>query len=266
MFYTKINFTKPKKNPTPASTPKVVQTKISLKTKSPSLVKEVVIKEPSPNFVRPTQVEVSGKDKEKAVEPPPKVKSTSKLVPSVSKIAQLGSSSGEKRSSSDRRSRPAKKLRTGVSSGPPLVDLFRTRPEGLHPSTARSHLSENYLARAFILVQDQNRLYKELSATMEKYVVEVEEYKKKVNDYCSITELLEAKVERRTNELEDLRKNPEAERLKVDVRDLVNDLAATRARAQEKDDKLHKEIEKKREDKLILYATDVLGRGFGLER
>ncbi|KAL2545315.1 Uncharacterized protein Fot_14548 [Forsythia ovata] len=43
----------------------------------------------------------------------------------------------------------------------------------------RSHLSENHLARAFILVQDQNRLCEELSATTEKYVAEVEEYKKK---------------------------------------------------------------------------------------
>ncbi|KAL2488222.1 Uncharacterized protein Fot_41514 [Forsythia ovata] len=111
----------------------------------------------------------------------------------------------------------------------------------------RSHLSENQLTRAFILVQDQNFSYEELSTTVEKYVAEVEEYKKKVNNYCSITERLEVEVDMRMNELEDLRKNLEAERLKDNVHRLVNDLAVTRARAQEKEDKLHKEIEKKRE-------------------
>ncbi|KAL2489199.1 Uncharacterized protein Fot_42491 [Forsythia ovata] len=110
----------------------------------------------------------------------------------------------------------------------------------------RSHLSENYLARAFILVQDQNFLFEELSMTTEKYGADVEEYKKKVNEYCSITEHLEAEVERKTKELKDLRKNPEVEMLRTDVHRLVNDLAATRTRAQEKDDKLQKEIEKKK--------------------
>ncbi|KAL2545314.1 hypothetical protein Fot_14547 [Forsythia ovata] len=92
-FDAKINFTKPKKNPTHDPTPKVVQTKISMKAKSPPPVKGVVIKEPSPNFGRPTQDEVSNKGKKKAVEPPPKVKPTSKQAPSSSKTTQLGSSS-----------------------------------------------------------------------------------------------------------------------------------------------------------------------------
>ncbi|KAL2488275.1 hypothetical protein Fot_41567 [Forsythia ovata] len=144
LFTAKINFTKPKKNHTPTSTPKVVQTKISLKAKSPLPVKGVVIKEPSPN-------------------------------------------------------------------------------------------------------SDQNFPCEGLLATVEKYVAEVEEYKKKVNDYCSITEHLEVEVDRRMKELEDLRKNPEAERLKANILRLVNDLAVTHAGAQEKEDKLQKEIEKKKE-------------------
>ncbi|KAL2546187.1 hypothetical protein Fot_15420 [Forsythia ovata] len=106
-----------------------------------------------------------------------------------------------------------------------------------------SHLSENHLARALILVQDQNQLCEELSSTTEKYATEVEEYKKNFNDYCSITERLEAEVERRTKELEDLRRNPEAEKLKADVHRLVNDVAATCTRAQEKEDKHQKDGE-----------------------
>ncbi|KAL2515105.1 hypothetical protein Fot_29076 [Forsythia ovata] len=73
----KINFTKPKKNPTPALTHKVMQNKISLKAKSPPPTNGVVIKEPSHNSGRPTTDEVLGKDKEKIVEPPPKAKLTS---------------------------------------------------------------------------------------------------------------------------------------------------------------------------------------------
>ncbi|KAL2558797.1 Uncharacterized protein Fot_03536 [Forsythia ovata] len=61
LFAAKINFTKPKKNPTSAPTPKMVQTKISLKAKSPPPAKGVVIKEPSPNSERPAQEKVSGK-------------------------------------------------------------------------------------------------------------------------------------------------------------------------------------------------------------
>ncbi|KAL2455135.1 hypothetical protein Fot_57770 [Forsythia ovata] len=118
----------------------------------------------------------------------------------------------------------------------------------------RSHLSENHLTRAFILVQDQNRLCEELLATIEKYVAEEKEYKKKVNDCCSIIERLEAKVERMIKKLEDLRKNPEVERLKDDVHRLVNDLAATHARAQAKEDKLQKEIEKKRDEINSFYV------------
>ncbi|KAL2489269.1 hypothetical protein Fot_42561 [Forsythia ovata] len=95
----------------------------------------------------------------------------------------------------------------------------------------RSYLSKNHLARAFILVQDQNCLCKELSVTTEKYTVEVKEYKKKVNEYCSITVRLDAEVERKTKELKDLKKNPEAEMLRADVHHLVNDLTATRTRA-----------------------------------
>ncbi|KAL2520341.1 hypothetical protein Fot_24264 [Forsythia ovata] len=114
----------PKKNPTPALIPKMVQTKISLTVNSPPPAKGVVIKEPSPNSGRPTGDKVSGKGKEKTVEPPPKVKPTLKQAPSFSKTTQLGSSSGEKRWSSDSRSSPTKKLRTSVSSSPLLVELF----------------------------------------------------------------------------------------------------------------------------------------------
>ncbi|KAL2546009.1 hypothetical protein Fot_15242 [Forsythia ovata] len=78
---------------------------------------------------------------------------------------------------------------------------------------------------------------------MEKYATEVEEYKKNFNDYCSITERLEAEVERRTKKLEDLRRNAEAEKLKADVHRLVNDVVATCTRAQEKEDKHQKDGE-----------------------
>ncbi|KAL2528664.1 hypothetical protein Fot_21265 [Forsythia ovata] len=77
--------TKPKKNPTPASTPKVVQNKITLKINSRPSAKGVVIKEPSPNSTRPTIDEVADKGKEKVVEPPPKVKPISKQAHSSSK-------------------------------------------------------------------------------------------------------------------------------------------------------------------------------------
>ncbi|KAL2531943.1 hypothetical protein Adt_05294 [Abeliophyllum distichum] len=83
----KINFTKPKKNHTPVPTSKGVQTKIFLKLNSPSPAKGVVIKEPSPNSVRPSLDEVLGKDKEKVVEPSPKVKPALKQAPSSSKAA-----------------------------------------------------------------------------------------------------------------------------------------------------------------------------------
>ncbi|KAL2529357.1 Uncharacterized protein Fot_21958 [Forsythia ovata] len=134
----KINFTKSKKNSTPALTSKEVQNKVSLKVKSPPPVKGV----PSPNSAKPTQDEVSGKGKEKAVEP---------LLP----------------------------------------------------------------------------------------------------------KRLEEEVERRTKELEDLRRNPEAEKLKADVHHLVNDLAATRTSAQEKEDKLEKEIEKKKEEINSFYVQHI---------
>ncbi|KAL2497925.1 hypothetical protein Adt_23475 [Abeliophyllum distichum] len=109
----------------------------------------------------------------------------------------------------------------------------------------RSHLSENHQARALILVQEQNRLRKELSTTSEKYVVKMEEYKKNINEYYPVIERLEAEVERRMKELEGLRKNPKAKTLRIDVRCLVNDIAAVHTRAKEKEDKLQKEIEKK---------------------
>ncbi|KAL2488941.1 hypothetical protein Fot_42233 [Forsythia ovata] len=106
-----INFTKHKKNP--ASTPmlKVVQTKISLKAKSPPPANGMVIREPSPNFGRPTTLEVvgAGAGNEKVVEPPSKVKPTSNQAFSSYKTTQLGSASGEKRPSSDSKSRLAKK-------------------------------------------------------------------------------------------------------------------------------------------------------------
>ncbi|KAL2557807.1 hypothetical protein Fot_02546 [Forsythia ovata] len=123
--------TKSRKNPAPSSTPKVVQTKIFQKTKNPPPAKGVVIKEPSPSSRKPTTDEVAGKDKEKVMEPPPKVKTTSKQAHSSSKVVQLESISGKKRPPPNSRSSPAKKLRTEVSSGPLLAELFRTRPEGL---------------------------------------------------------------------------------------------------------------------------------------
>ncbi|KAL2464940.1 hypothetical protein Adt_40791 [Abeliophyllum distichum] len=144
----KINFTKPKKNSTSAPTPKVVQTKINLKAKGSPPAKKVVIKEPSPNSRRSTTNEVVGKGKEEVVEPPPKVKPISNQAPSSSKATQLRSFSGVKMPSLDSRSRPAKRLRTGVSSGPPIVEIFQTRPEGLQPSTMVSSLpSFFYLGR-----------------------------------------------------------------------------------------------------------------------
>ncbi|KAL2528665.1 hypothetical protein Fot_21266 [Forsythia ovata] len=118
----------------------------------------------------------------------------------------------------------------------------------------RFHLSKNHFARAFVLVQDQNCMCKELSATSKKYAAEVDKFKKKFNNYCSIAERLEEEVERRTKKLEDLRRNPKAEMLKADVHRLVNDLAATPARAQEKEYKLQKEIEKKKEEIYYFYV------------
>ncbi|KAL2554072.1 hypothetical protein Fot_07691 [Forsythia ovata] len=100
---------------------------------------------------------------------------------------------------------------------------------------------------------EHNRLYEELSTTTERYGVELEEYKKKVNKYCSTIERLEVEVERWTKELEDLRKTPEAETLKADVRRLFDDLTATRARAQKREDKLQKEVEKKIEEINMFY-------------
>ncbi|KAL2544733.1 hypothetical protein Fot_13966 [Forsythia ovata] len=97
----RINFSKPKKNRTSDPTPKVVQTKISLKAKIPPSANGVLTKEPSPNFGWPTTEEVVGKGKEKVVKPSPKVKPSSSHSPSSSKTTQLGSSSGEKRPSSD---------------------------------------------------------------------------------------------------------------------------------------------------------------------
>ncbi|KAL2488616.1 hypothetical protein Fot_41908 [Forsythia ovata] len=120
----------------------------------------------------------------------------------------------------------------------------------------RSHLSEHHFARAFILMQDQNRLCEELSSTTKKYATEVEEYKKKFNDYCSIIKRLEAKVERRMKELENLRKNPEAENLKVDVHYLVNNLDATRTWAQEKEDEIQRRLKRKKGNKLFLCTID----------
>ncbi|KAL2557399.1 hypothetical protein Fot_02138 [Forsythia ovata] len=92
--------------------------------------------------------------------------------------------------------------------------------------------------------QDQNCLGEELSTTMKKYVVEVEEYKKKVNEYCSITERLEAEVEMRMKELEDLKKSPQPRTI-------------TRARTQEKDDKLRKEIKNKRGEVNSFYVQQM---------
>ncbi|KAL2546004.1 hypothetical protein Fot_15416 [Forsythia ovata] len=121
----------------------------------------------------------------------------------------------------------------------------------------RSHLSKNHFVRAFILMQDQNHLCEELSATAERYVAEVEEYKKKVDGLSFSVERLEVEVERQTNELEELRKNPEVESLRADVRYLVNELVASCAWAQEIEDKLQKEVEKKREKINSFYIQHV---------
>ncbi|KAL2483184.1 hypothetical protein Fot_44628 [Forsythia ovata] len=102
----------------------MVQTKISLKAKSTAPIKGVVIKEHSPNSGRPIVDEVASNDKEKAVEPLPKVKPTLNQALSSSKTTKLGTSLGEKRPSLDSKSSPAKKLQTRVSFGPPIVELF----------------------------------------------------------------------------------------------------------------------------------------------
>ncbi|KAL2552730.1 Uncharacterized protein Fot_06349 [Forsythia ovata] len=71
-------------------------------TKSLTLIKWVVIKEPSPNIGRPTTEEVVGKDKGKANEPTPKKEHT--LVPLFfSQTNQPEALTGEKRASSDSR-------------------------------------------------------------------------------------------------------------------------------------------------------------------
>ncbi|KAL2471278.1 hypothetical protein Adt_39414 [Abeliophyllum distichum] len=119
-----INLTKSKKNYVPTLTPKVVQTKITLKANSPPPAKGVLIQEPSPNPARSTTDKVVEKGKGKVVEPPPKVKSTSTQVPSSSKAAPPGSHLGEKMSSSDSRSSPVKKLRTGIFSSPFLAESY----------------------------------------------------------------------------------------------------------------------------------------------
>ncbi|KAL2552597.1 Uncharacterized protein Fot_06216 [Forsythia ovata] len=95
----------PKKNPTFDATPKVIQTKMSLKAKNPQPAKGVVIKEPSPNSGRPTVEEVVGKGEE---------------------TTQLGSSSGERRLSSNSSARPAKKQKTSFTSDPHWLNCSGT--------------------------------------------------------------------------------------------------------------------------------------------
>ncbi|KAL2537895.1 hypothetical protein Fot_19286 [Forsythia ovata] len=118
----------------------------------------------------------------------------------------------------------------------------------------RSHLSKNHFARAFILMQDQNRLCEDHSTKTERYWPEVREYKKKFTDLSSTVERREAKVERTTNELEELRKNPKSGKLKADVCLLANDLTASRTRAQETKNKIQQEVEKKREEIKMFYV------------
>ncbi|KAL2486965.1 hypothetical protein Adt_31721 [Abeliophyllum distichum] len=117
----KIIFSKPKKNPTLASASKTMKITSGEKSLPPS--REVVILEPSRTSVMPTQDEILGRAKEKVVGPPPKVKPIPKSIPPP-RDAQLGSSSGEKRPSSDNKPGPAKRIRTGVSSSPPSIELF----------------------------------------------------------------------------------------------------------------------------------------------
>ncbi|KAL2546010.1 Uncharacterized protein Fot_15243 [Forsythia ovata] len=81
-------------------------------------------------------------------------------------VVQLGSSLGKKRPSSDSRSSLAKKFRTGVSSGPPLVELFRTQLEGLQSSTVVCSLP-NFLSRCCsLLFGASNKARKDFSTTM----------------------------------------------------------------------------------------------------
>ncbi|KAL2499666.1 hypothetical protein Adt_25216 [Abeliophyllum distichum] len=202
-----IKFTKSKKSSAPVLTPKAVQTKITLKAKSPPLAKRVVIQEPSPIFVRLTTNKFVGKGKDKVVEPLPKI--------------------------ADNRSSPDKKLRTRVFSGPPLAELSRTKPK------------------------DQNRLCEELLTTIEKYSAMVKEYNKEFDEYSSIVDHLETEVERRSKELEDLRRNLKVQTLRTDVHRLENDLNTTRVQAQEKEDKLQKDIEKKREEITFFYVQQM---------
>ncbi|KAL2508463.1 hypothetical protein Fot_32112 [Forsythia ovata] len=95
----KINFSRAKKNPSTTSeaSPKVVETKLLLKSKSPSPAEGVVIRELLPNTGRPATEEIVGKRKGKVDEPPQKVKHTFVLNPLSSRTNQLGSSAGEKR-------------------------------------------------------------------------------------------------------------------------------------------------------------------------
>ncbi|KAL2514554.1 putative serine/threonine-protein kinase PITSLRE [Forsythia ovata] len=89
---------------------------------NPNLPREK--KEPSPNSGKPATDEIVGKGKEKVVGPPPKVEPTFKPALSSSKACQLDPHLGEKRPPSNSGFSLAKKLRTAVSSGPPLVELF----------------------------------------------------------------------------------------------------------------------------------------------
>ncbi|KAL2537970.1 Uncharacterized protein Fot_19361 [Forsythia ovata] len=112
----------------------------------------------------------------------------------------------------------------------------------------RSHLAESHFALAFVLMQDQYHLCESLSVTMEWYGAEVEEYKKKVNDLTSLADSLEAEVERQSKEVEAYKKNHEAERPRT------IDLEASRARAEEKYEKLRQKLEKKKEEINMFYV------------
>ncbi|KAL2514486.1 putative serine/threonine-protein kinase PITSLRE [Forsythia ovata] len=145
--------------------------------------------EPSPNSGKPATDEIVGKGKEKVVGPPPKVEPTFKPALSSSKACQLDPHLGEKRPPSNSGFSLAKKLRTAVSSA--WKDFSTTTA-----TRQRSHLLENNLAQAFVLIQDQNHLCEELSVTTETYADKVKECKKKIEEHCSIAEGLQSEVEK----------------------------------------------------------------------
>ncbi|KAL2559037.1 hypothetical protein Fot_03776 [Forsythia ovata] len=88
---------------------------------------------------------------------------------------------------------------------------------------------------------------------MTRYGFEVEDYKKKVHDLTSLAERLESEVERRTKKFEAYKKDLKVERLRVDVHRLVTDLEASRAQAEEKEENLRRELDKKKKKINMFY-------------